>query len=198
MIQRAGTYVALLLRLFSTIFRTLPKENFFAGFRPETGGSSAIQSRNYQRLDRIVRGFGREKSDELRKHPSIADLPDSDHPACLLAALRTASADANRWSLVEQQRLAYHLDQIEAQFAAWRSFHLGIARDYLPAEAVGSGGMGIGYLQRTLHADRRDARAPQPGAASTVREPAYWITLDDDTPASGTRRICSAPHCARR
>jgi tryptophan 2,3-dioxygenase len=148
LVKEASVQVALLLKLFANLFRTLPKENFYSGFRPETGGSSAIQSRNYQILDRAIRGFGAEKVAALADQP-LVDTVDGD-PAAPRRVAETLAGRAAGWSAADRSQLHYHLDQIQRSFLAWRTFHLGIARDYLPAEAHGTGGMGIGYLERTL------------------------------------------------
>jgi tryptophan 2,3-dioxygenase len=158
LVKEAAAQVALLLKLFAGLFRTLPKENFFDGFRPETGGSSAIQSRNYQVLDQAIRGFGAEKVAALAEHPLVGDV---DVDPC--APRRVAESLAGRaagWSEADRHQLLYHLDQIQRSFLAWRTFHLGIARDYMPAEARGTGGMGIGYLERTLDVPSAAVGAP--------------------------------------
>ncbi|MBV8688171.1 MAG: hypothetical protein JOZ90_03235 [Alphaproteobacteria bacterium] len=157
-VKEASAQVALLLKLFATTFRTLPKENFFDGFRPETGGSSAIQSRNYQILDRAIRGFGAEKVAALEGQPLVGDVP-SDSTVAPGIALMLAERAAG-WSAADRRQLLYHLDQVQRAFLAWRTFHLGIARDYIPAEARGTGGMGIGYLERTLNAPAATFDAP--------------------------------------
>ena len=165
-VKEASAQVALLLKLFSTVFRTLPKENFFDGFRPETGGSSAIQSRNYQVLDRAIRGFGEEKITALADQPLVDDVESDPHVAARIAG--GLAGQAASWNAADRRQLLYHLDQVQRSFLAWRTFHLGIARDYIPAEARGTGGMGIGYLERTLNtpAAAFDSPSPQDKAAA--------------------------------
>jgi tryptophan 2,3-dioxygenase len=169
LVKEAGAQVALLLKLFAGVFRTLPKENFFDGFRPETGGSSAIQSRNYQLLDQAIRGFGTEKLAALDEQPLVAGVGgEQGAPRRVLETLvERACAE---WSEADRHQLCYHLEQIQRSFLAWRTFHLGIARDYIPLEARGTGGMGIGYLERTLDAPTAAlGTAQRPGGLAAAK-----------------------------
>ncbi|WP_453967340.1 hypothetical protein [Bradyrhizobium elkanii] len=150
-LRDSNFFAEFLLRIFS-VFKTMPIESFSggsSGFRDATGEASAIQSEKYQHLEIISRGLSAEKRKVLQnseRYPELQWLADwHPPPEATLSGLAQALAESEIEGASSMMAEIYRLDR---SLQSWRNLHLGIARDYLPKEAVGTGEQGVSYLEK--------------------------------------------------
>jgi tryptophan 2,3-dioxygenase len=145
---KQATFFANLLESIFDVFKTMPYESFFDGFRIATGQSSAIQSEKYQHLEIISRGLNHNKRRAVGSHPELSWLRNWLPPEdCTLQGLVAEVANSAEGELAGIEQDAFRLDRA---LLTWRNLHLGIARHYLPREAQGTGNEGIPYLENII------------------------------------------------
>lgn len=140
--REAAKFGSVLVKLFS-IFETMPVESFFHGFRPSTGNASAIQSRKYQYMEILVRGFSKEKADALRSKKDVADIANValDREQTLVGLIEQLGDDP------KSDAVNASIERLQSYLLQWRTKHLGIARRYLPPSTKGTGDEGVPYLE---------------------------------------------------
>lgn len=169
-LRESNFFAEFLVRVFS-VFKTMPVESFFNGFREATGNASAIQSEQYQHLEILSRGMAPGKRSELsesNKLPELAWLADwQPRPEATLAGLVHTT---ERGAFASSGLLRSELYRLDRSLHNWRHVHFGIAREYLPgAETVGTGEQGIPYLERSLRTPAL-FESQSVSAASVVRD----------------------------
>lgn len=144
-LKECNFFAEFLVRALS-VFRTLPIESFFDGFRVDTGDSSAVQSEKFQHLEIISRGLSEEKRSALRTKKELSWLADwRPGPEATLVGLLNAVEQSNFEAAPSVRAELFRLDR---SLQSWRNIHLGIARKYLPKGTVGTGEEGVTYLER--------------------------------------------------
>jgi tryptophan 2,3-dioxygenase len=151
LIKESLFFADFLIRAWA-VFETMPTDHFFHGFREATGDSSAIQSLRFQKLDVLTRGLSDAKKTALSHQREAAPYATWAPPdeAALPAAVMLAQAAAT----AEAAEFVAAAEALDRDLHKWRARHLGIARKYLPRDAVGTGNEGIGYLEATYRAPR--------------------------------------------
>jgi hypothetical protein len=131
-----------LMKLFD-IFHTMPRSNFFDGFRVATGNASAIQSERFQAIEVLTRGLGQHKRAALshQREVRFASTWEPPRDATLAGMCEIAKTAGDHGN--EFLEVAGLLDQ---DLLSWRTKHISIARQYLPPESKGTGNEGIPYL----------------------------------------------------
>lgn len=145
------------------IFETMPVPHFFDGFREATGDASAIQSVRFQTLDVLTRGLGGPKKAALSLQKEVGYAarlvpPDEASLPSLCRVAQGAGPEAHEFIDV--------CEILDRDLLQWRTKHYGIARKYLPAEAIGTGNEGVAYLAANFRTPRLVAglvnRVPEP------------------------------------
>src|SRR5262249_9700604 len=140
------------------IFDTMPVKHFFEGFREATGDASAIQSVRFQTLEVLTRGLGQAKQRALSHQREAGYFATWQPPE--EATLKGLCKLAQRMGNTEFKSVA---EMLHRDLYQWRSRHLGIARRYLPPEAVGTGSEGISYLVANFRTPRLDSEVAGAG-----------------------------------
>lgn len=162
-----------LVKLFS-IFETMPIESFFDGFREATGNASAIQSRKFQILDKLTRGYNSTKTSAVRGQTETRDL--------------SAGSTADGWDLISftaqlgasdlEVEIKQRIERLQRHLFAWRSKHFGIATRYLPKDVAGTGEEGVPYLKATFRDPNPVESSVEPVTDDTINvrlTPAFEI-----------------------
>ena len=144
-LREAAAFCRILVKLF-LVFPTMPKSSFFDGFREDTGDASAIQSRRYQELELLVRGFSNNKGNSLSQKTETKDITKLSIDKKFTLAGISASAKRRK----NQQEVQNAVERIQKTLLMWRAKHLGIAKKYLPEDATGTGEEGVPYLEENL------------------------------------------------
>ncbi len=143
------------------VFRTMPTESFFDGFREATGDAGAVQSSTYQRLELLTRGLSERKRGVLGHVPEVKSMLEESAAEPNLKAVLDELTDGP-WEM----ELAKEIMLLERTLMMWRSVHLGIAHRYLPAGTNESDGLGVSYLRSTLTTPRISAANSDQGVFS--------------------------------
>lgn len=142
-----------LSRLFS-VMDTLAVENFYQGFRVDTGNAGAIQSEKYQWLERLLTGI---QQDKLGVVLQIAELRDKsmlkDTAMPTLRQLYQTMLNCR-----DCPELAFFSQRLLHQFQFWKARHLAIAIKMLPKNFGAEGPLGIGYLKSNLRNNMTEMR----------------------------------------
>jgi tryptophan 2,3-dioxygenase len=176
-LREANFFAEFLVRVFS-VFKTLPVESFYDGFRVATGNSSAIQSEKYQHLEILSRSLSDDKRAALRGNKELSWLADwRPGPKATLPGLLQA---LNTTTFEHRDSVYAELYRLDRSLQSWRNIHLGVAREYLPPETVGTGEQGVHYLQKhfrkpSLFDSQIVAPADVPG---TISQDAYVASAD--------------------
>jgi tryptophan 2,3-dioxygenase len=137
-------FAEFLVPLFQA-FKTMPPAHF-AEFRDATGDASAIQSRTYQLMQIFTQGLDERKARIIAGIPDMADLLFHWHPG--FVNLSKFLQKVEQQGTPEGETLIAKAALIDKALYAWRCLHLGIARRYLPANVIGTGGtLGVPYLE---------------------------------------------------
>jgi tryptophan 2,3-dioxygenase len=160
-LARAVSFAEVLPGVFQVFKKTMPAEHF-QSFRLATDKASAIQSRTYQQLQIFLQGLDPKKVAVLAGMPQTADLlgyqrPGFRHLGRLVRQLQREPSPGAAAVLAQAAAL-------DRALYSWRQLHLGKARATLPADAVGTGGVGIEYLES--HVRHRLFSPATPEAAS--------------------------------
>ncbi len=146
-LKRALHFSGFLIDLFA-VFETMPVDHFFNGFREDTGDASAIQSVKFQMVEVLTRGMSGSKRQALSRQTTTGFAATWTPPEeVTLVGLCRAAARPNVVGGRDFIDAAMDLDQHLFQ---WRNKHFGIAKRYLPMDAVGTGSEGISYLKDSL------------------------------------------------
>ncbi|WP_342723950.1 hypothetical protein AAFG07_33400 [Bradyrhizobium sp. B097] len=180
-LKESNFFAQFLLRVLS-VFRTLPVESFFDGFREATGDSSAIQSEKYQHVEILSRGLSDAKRTVLQqtvqKHKELSWLADWSPPP--EASLVGLLSEVEKSTLAMAPAIRAELFTLDRSLQSWRNVHLGIARRYLPKETVGTGEQGIGYLQKHFQSPGLfDGRRPDAHDAAVVSTDDAFVSTEE-------------------
>jgi tryptophan 2,3-dioxygenase len=167
-----------LIKLWA-IFNTMPVAHFFDGFREATGEASAIQSVRFQTLDVLTRGLGQKKQQALTLQREAGYFATWQPPKeATLAGLCELAQSTKR-----SDEFISVAEMLDRDLLQWRSRHFGIARRYLPPEAVGTGSEGISYLANNFRDPLLKDRAP---AGSKDHVEGHSADLEVAAPARAT------------
>jgi tryptophan 2,3-dioxygenase len=143
-LSMAVSFAEFLIPLFQA-FKTMPPAHF-AQFRDSTGDASAIQSRTYQLMQIFTQGLDERKASIIAGIPDMADLLFHRHPGFVNLSMFLQKVEQQ--GIPEGETLIAKAALIDKALYAWRCLHLGIARRYLPAHVMGTGGThGVPYLE---------------------------------------------------
>ena len=166
-----------------TIFDTMPVAHFFDGFREATGDASAIQSVRFQTLEALARGLGERKRRALSVQREAGLFAGWYPPKeSTLNGLYELAHDSGGGAS-EFRDVA---DMLDRDLYQWRSRHYGIARRYLPVEAVGTGNEGVSYLAENFREPRFRFRAGAPPIQGFDGPPA---DADEHSPVRATSTL---------
>ncbi|KRQ96805.1 hypothetical protein CP49_33175 [Bradyrhizobium valentinum] len=165
-LKESNFFAEFMVRALS-VFRTLPYESFFDGFRVATGDSSAVQSEKFQHLEIISRGLSDEKRAALRSKKELSWLADWRPGA--EATLGGLLASVEQSQLETASNLRAELFRLDRSLQSWRNIHLGIARSYLPEGTVGTGEEGVTYLEKHFQNPGLFAHADNQKVATTTK-----------------------------
>lgn len=125
--------------------KTMPPEHF-ADFRDATENASAVQSLSNQLLYIHLYGLLDRKVEMIRTTPELQHLlhyADDD-----FVTLRKVNASLDFDDPITQE-IAVALSGLDKEMQKWRGKHLGVAINYLPPAAPGTGGTeGANYLRQ--------------------------------------------------
>ncbi|CAN1551867.1 hypothetical protein MCEMSEM23_02219 [Rhabdaerophilaceae bacterium] len=174
-----GLFFSDFLIRFWTIFETMPYASFFDGFREATGDASAIQSLRFQVLDSLTRGLGDPKRNALSHQPEAGYIARWEPPKEATLQGLCELAGKSGGDALEFIEIAESLDK---DLLKWRSRHLGIARKYLPKEAVGTGNEGVSYLEKNFREPLLRSKTNSAGALPTVED----VSDSEEAPVRAT------------
>lgn len=184
-LNEAAFFADFLVRTFQA-FKTMPYESFFDGFRLATGNSSAIQSEKYQHLELITRGLNKIKPGAMAEHPELLWLLNwSPPPDATLAGLVAAVGQSPTSS--EMRAIEQNAFKLDGALQSWRNVHLGIARQYLPKDAQGTGNQGVPYLEASY---QEPSVFPHGGSSPADKTPDEqdWFIFSPGTVPTPTQR----------
>jgi tryptophan 2,3-dioxygenase len=171
-LARAASFAELMPAVFQVFKKTMPAEHF-QSFRLATDKASAIQSRTYQQLQIFLQGVDINKVAVLGGMRETADLPGYQHSG--FWHLRQLVDQLRREPSPAGAALLDRAAALDRALYSWRQLHLSKARATLPPGTLGTGGVGIEYLES--HVRHRllsptpceDALAVERGAARCTK-----------------------------